>query len=331
MKQSIVVPLLLCLGTAAAPAAVAQKSGDWAGALRAGQLAEQAGDYRKAQAHYSKLAARNPLAQLALGRLAAQGLGMPQDPVAACAWYHKAAQRHVPLAEHEWGRCLASGIGQPVDTQAALQWYEKASGHGHLISDCHAADHYVRGRGVPKDTARGIGLCTSVALAGSPPAMLQLADYYQAGTDVPQDLVQARMWLLAAAERGSAEARYRAGLMLAQGEGGDPDPDQGLSWLEAAASQGYAPAYLPTAVLYANARVDPATGALKPEHLARIYFWNSAAAARATAVEDRAQIERIAALLNQVMPPGWRPPLDRQLAEHLARFPAAEAPTPVPR
>lgn len=322
MKQSIIASLLLCLGAAAAagPAVTGPRLGDWAVALKPGQMAEQAGDYRKARAHYLKVADGNPLAQLALGRLSEQGLGAAQDGAAACAWYYKAAQRHIPLAENEWARCLAEGIGRPVDVPQALQWYEKASGHGHLISDCHAADHYIRGRGVPRDAARGIGLCTNVALAGSAPAMLQLAGYYEAGTDVPRDLAQARKWLLGAAQAGSAEARYRVGLMLAQGEGGDPDPDQGLYWLEAAAGQGYARAYLPTAVLYANAQVEPATGALRPEHLARIYFWNSAAAARATAAEDRAQTARIAALVDQVMPPQWRAPLDRQLAEHLARL-----------
>ena len=108
--------------------------------------------------------------------------------------------------------------------------------------------------------------------------------------------------------------------MLSQGEGGQADPRLALFWLERAASEGYAPAYLPVAVLYANAAPDPATGALSADQLARIYMWNSAAKATTKDADQQAQIERIAQLVLAVMPPAWRPELDRRVAEHLATF-----------
>jgi hypothetical protein len=85
-------------------------------------------------------------------------------------------------------------------------------------------------------------------------------------------------------------------------------------------SQRYAPAYLPTAELYANAPADPKTGALAPEHLAKVYMWNSAAKARTTDPAQLTEINRIEGLVLQVMPATWRPDLDKRVAEHLAKY-----------
>jgi TPR repeat protein len=150
--------------------------------------------------------------------------------------------------------------------------------------------------------------------------MLKLANYYREGTDFPQGLAAARHWYQQAAERDSSEAQYRLGVMLSEGQGGEPDTNAALFWLEAAAAEGYSPAYLPTAILYANAEVDPETGALRPEHLAKIYLWTNAAKAHTT---DSAQLEiiaRIETMLQAVMPNTWKTNLDQQIADHLAKF-----------
>jgi len=154
------------------------------------------------------------------------------------------------------------------------------------------------------------------------PAMLRIADYYKDGTEMPQDLAAARHWYRQAAEHREHQAQYRLGVMLAQGEGGDVNLAQALSWLEHAASEGYAPAYLPVAILYANSAPDPANGALTPASLAKIYMWNSASKATTKNTAELAEIERIAQLVDQVMPAQWKPALDRRVAEHLGRFSA---------
>lgn len=306
-----------------AGAVLAAPAGDWARELAPAQAAQAAGNLRTAYALYQRRAGTNPLAQFTLGMFHQYGWGRPADPVAACGWYGKAAQKHIPAAEHRWGDCLAQGIGRTADIPAALAWYEKAAGHGHLISACSAADYYIQGKGVAQDVARGIELCRQVAEANSPPAMTKLARYYDQGEYLPRDAVVARRWYQEAAQRRDVEAQYRLGLMLAQGEGGEPDPNAALFWLETAASEGYAPAYLPTAELYANAPVQAETGALPPEYLAKIYLWNSAARARADDPAQRSAIDRIDDLLARAMPATWRPSLDRQVAEHLAQHPAA--------
>lgn len=303
----------------------AETAPNWIADLTPADAALARQDYAQAQALYQAEADRdNPLAQFSLGLFHRNGWGMDANPVAACTWFEKAARRNIPAAQHYWGDCLAQGTGRPVDIPTALAWYDKAASLGHLISWCAAADHYIQGRGVERDVPLGIGLCTRVAQARSPLAMLQLAHYYREGLHLPQDLALARQWYQEAAAFQIAEAQYWLGLMLAQGLGGPQDSEGALRWLEEAAGAGHAPAYLPTAILYANQPLQKKSGALAPEHLARVYLWARAARTRATDPVDLAEIGRIEGLLFQIMPPAWRPTLDQQVDDHLRRFPATQ-------
>lgn len=304
----------------AAPDVFAKKTADIITELKPAQQAQAAGNYAKAYALYSRYAAKNPLAQFELGLFYREGWGRPADPAKACIWFEKAARQKIPAAQQFFGDCLTRGVGRAQDYKGAVAWYKQAADGGDLIALCSAADLYIKGLGVDKDVKHGLELCTRAAQASSPPAMLKLGSYYREGTDMPQDLVAARYWYQQAAERRSNEAQYHLGVMLSEGQGGEPDLNTALFWLETAASEGYAPAYLPVAILYANAEADPETGALKPEHLAKIYLWNSAAKARTTDPAQLAEIARIESMVLAVMPDTWRAELDKKVAEHLAKY-----------
>ncbi len=316
--NKFIFPLCLWLLLAASPALRAAGSADTG--LQAAQQELAAGDYKLAYTRFSRHATNNPLAQFSLGLFHRNGWGRPVDNRQACQWFEKAAQKRIPAAQHYLGDCLVQGTHRQPDPAAALELYMDAAAGGHLISLCAAADLYIRGEGVSKDVQRGLELCTQAAQANSPPAQLALADYYRNHADIPSDLAAARYWYQQAAERRLPEAQYRLGVMLSQGQGGTPDLDAALLWLETAASAGHAPAYLPTAVLYANAEPDPATGALRPEHLAKIYLWTHAAKARTTDPTQRETIARIETMLQAVMPETWHTSLDQQIAAHLAKF-----------
>lgn len=297
----------------------AVESKTWIQDIKAAQIALGVKDYKTAYKLYLNKSDTNPLAQFSLGMFHQNGWGRKPDKVAACNWFEKAAYSHVPAAEHFWGDCLAQGIGRTVDILAAISWYRKAASHGHMISQCSIADYYIQGKGVARDVGKGIKLCSQVAQTNSPPAMLKLARYYAKGEYIPQDLANARYWYQQAAELHAAEAQYQLGVMLSQGEGGKPDLHAALFWLETAASEGYAPAYLPTAILYANEPVQATTGALAPEHLAKVYLWTSAAKVRGSP-EQIVEAKKIEAQVLSVMPDEWRINLDKQVAEHLAKY-----------
>ncbi|WP_433693494.1 tetratricopeptide repeat protein [Herbaspirillum seropedicae] len=301
----------------AAPAASAPR--DLGAELTTANKALAAKDYSRAYALFARHAANNPLAQFSLGLFEREGWGRTSNPVAACNWFEKAAHSNIPAAQQFLGDCLAKGIGHEVDGKAAASWYRKAAASGIAYALCSAGELYIEGKTLEKDVDRGLALCLAAAQADSAPAMLRLADYYRDGKDVPQNLVAARYWYEQAAQRHQHEAQYRLGIMMSEGHGGDVDIPSALFWLEHAAMEGYRPAYLPVAILYANASPDPKTGMLSPENLAKVYMWNSAAKARTTNAVQLAEIERIEKMVLAVMPPQWQPDLDRKVAEHLAK------------
>jgi TPR repeat protein len=314
-RQTCRILLLLLLAGRALAAAP-----DTQALLTPAQTLLDARNYSGAYAAYQRAAARTPVALFVLGQFHLEGWGRPRDPAAACRWFEKAAAAGVPAALHRWGDCLADGIVRAPDIAGAIAAYRRAADGGHLISLCTIADFYLQGRDVPQDGAMAVALCTQAAQAHSPPAMLRLGDYYRNGVGMPPDLTLARYWYSEAAQRGVSEAQYRIGLMLAQAEGGAADLNAALYWLESAAGAGHAAAYLPTARLYANAPVLAATGALAPEHLAKIYLWTEAAKARAPEAEQRAAAQEIEAQILAVMPAEWRITLDRQVDQHLRKF-----------
>lgn len=276
--------------------------------------------YSLAFTEYTRHAEKNGLAQFSLGLIEQRGWGRPPDPIAACKWFGRAAHSGIPTAQQFFGDCLAQGIGRPADGPAAMRWYTAAADQGLASAACDAGELLIAGKVVSQDVPKGLVLCTGAAQAGSTPAMLKLAALYSDGGVVAQDLPRARFWYNEAAQRRVLEAQFRLGVMLSEGLGGEADVLQARFWLEHAASEGYAPAYLPTAILYANAPLEPSTGALSAEDLAKIYLWNSAAKASTQDPAQLAEIAHIESLTLKVMPPQWKPALDQRVAAHLAKF-----------
>lgn len=307
---------------AAIPAFASAKSAvdDLQGELKSANKALADKRYSLAFTEYKRHAERNALAQFSLGLIEQNGWGRSPDAIAACKWFGRAAHNGIPTAQQFFGNCLAQGVGNPVDGPAAIQWYKAAADQGLASAACDTGKLLIAGKVVPQDVAQGLALCTGAAQAESTPAMMSLAAMYSEGGIVAQDLTLARFWYTEAAERRVLEAQFRLGQMLSEGLGGDADLAKARFWLEHAAAEGYAPAYLPTAVLYANAPLDPNTGALSPADLAKIYMWNSAAKAITQDPSQLAEISRIEALTLKVMPPQWKPDLDQRVAAHLKKF-----------
>lgn len=313
---------LLVLLLLAAPGARAERPTDYGKELRPAYALLDKGDYARAYPQFQRYGASNPLAQFMLGLFHQNGWGRPVNAAAACPWFAKAALRSIPAAQHLHGDCLMRAPDAPGNAAAALASYLDAAKNSHYISLCSAAELLIRGKGVPRDVARGLALCTQAAQSNSPPAMLRMGQFLGGDADVPPDLPQARAWFRQAALAGVTEARYRLAVMQSQGDGGEVDRITALEGMESLAAEGYVPAYLPTAVLYAHLPPQPDTGALSAEQLAKVYLWVSAAKASLRDPALLAAADTLLASVLTVMPPEWRPELDRKVAAHLAKFAA---------
>ncbi len=67
-------------------------------------------------------------AQVTLGEVFEQGLGVPPDYEAARFWYEQAATQGSPRAMTNLGNLFERGLGVTPDSRRAVQWYRRAAG-----------------------------------------------------------------------------------------------------------------------------------------------------------------------------------------------------------
>jgi TPR repeat protein len=79
--------------------------------------------------------------------------GAKRDPVAAAAWYGKAADQDHAGAQCELGICYASGDGVQQNHELAVTFYRKAADAGYAQSQGLLGDCYAVGNGVAQDHA----------------------------------------------------------------------------------------------------------------------------------------------------------------------------------
>lgn len=292
--------------------------------MKEAQKAMAAGDYDKAFKEYSRIAkeGKNPLAHFSLGLFFENGWGRPVDRGEACKHFKEAAQGEIPAGAHWYAECLEDGInGTPDPGQAAI-WYEKAVELGHSLSLCSLAELYMTGRGVPGDPQKALELCQIPAQQASVSAQVRWGKFYLKGDESIRDYQAAIRWFEYAAERNNPEARYYLGVIVRDGHAGTMKPGTGRYFFELAASQGYMPAYFQTGKLYFNAPVDPKTGWLSEDDLAKAYLWLSTAVKRSEDREELAGAEEMLKKIKEVMPKTWEPELDHKVAHHLDRLKA---------
>ena len=73
----------------------------------------------------------DPIAQLKLGRMYANGTSLAKDDTQAVAWFRKAAERGYADAQYELASCYDTGRGVTKDGALAVDWYRKAAAQGH--------------------------------------------------------------------------------------------------------------------------------------------------------------------------------------------------------
>ncbi len=280
------------------------------------------GDYGKAFEMYSRIAQEenNPLAQFILALFFENGWERPVDRKKACKYFKEAAQGKIPAGAHSYAKCLEDGVNGPPDPEQAAIWYEKAAELGHQISLCSLAELYMIGKGVPKDPQKALELCQIPAQQASVPAQVRLGRFYLEGDESIRDYQAAIRWFEYAAEKNNPEALYYLAVIVRDGHAGRMKPNTDRYFFELAASQGHVPAYFQTGKLYFNAPVDPKTGWLSEDDLAKAYMWLSATVKRSEEKLELAEAEEMLKKIREVMPKTWGPDLDDKVAHHLEEY-----------
>ncbi|KAJ1980768.1 hypothetical protein H4R35_000990 [Dimargaris xerosporica] len=161
--------------------------------------------------HLLKKAAQNnqPMANVKLGDIHRQGLGVPKDALKARAYYEKSVEQGSPLGLFELGKLYSTGEvapdGQP-DHARALDYFTQAATKGIPEAQHNVAVYHMEGRTVPCNPILALEYFKMAASAGFPFSMLNLAKLYSEGELVAADYGQAEGWLhLAVATQPSLE------------------------------------------------------------------------------------------------------------------------------
>jgi TPR repeat protein len=169
-------------------------------------------------------------AQMRLGQMRLDGVGVAKDEAAALDWFTRAARQAAPKAMNMVGRCLENGWGTAVDLAAAASWYRQSAEAGHDWGEYNYANMLFDGRGVPRDLEQAAGWYRRAAEKGHARAMNLLARCHEEGWGVARDTREARAWYQRSAEGGYFRAEYNFGALLAA----EGRIDEALAWLEKA-------------------------------------------------------------------------------------------------
>ena len=195
-------------------------------------------------------------AQYNLGRMYANGEGVPEDFVEAVAWYRKAAEQgHVEAiawyrkavdqnhadAQFTLGQMYFGG----VDNAEASTWYRKAAEQGHVEAQYMLG--WMNHRGfmgnaspwdlTAPDFVAAVAWYRKAAEQGYVEAQYNLGRMYANGEGVPQDFVEAVAWYHQAAEQGLPQALWYLGDMYSEGLGVPQDFVEAHRWYNLAASR----------------------------------------------------------------------------------------------
>lgn len=188
LKAAVLAMLMMLMPTAAAVADATMDA--WRALDR--------GDYAVAEKLMKPLAERGETwAQVNLGLLYAQGLGVQEDTREAMKWFRMAAEQGDATAQHCLGMIYEEGRGISPDYEKAAKWYRLAADQGFSWAQHYLGLMYLRGQGVERDNIQAYLWLGLAAEAGHEDA--GLAKQVLAECMAPEEVVQAeqltREWL----------------------------------------------------------------------------------------------------------------------------------------
>ena len=169
-------------------------------------------------------------AQVWLGQMSLDGLGVPRDEAAALNWFLCAARKGSCEAMNMSGRCYENGWGVAEDLTTAARWYRSSADAGHDWGAYNLANMLFDGRGVALDREQALTWYRRAADQGHSRAMNLLARCHEEGWGTPRNPAAAREWYRRSAEGGYFRAQFNyATVLVASGR-----HSEAVNWFEKA-------------------------------------------------------------------------------------------------
>jgi TPR repeat protein len=178
------------------------------------------GDYTKALKAIEPMAMQGVAkAQLLLGLMYSDGLGVKRNNAEAFKWLHKAGEQDQISAFYPLYDIYRKGKGVKKDNIEAVKWLRKAGEQGDYFVLMELVDIYRKGKGIKKDNAEVLKWLRKAAEYGHDFGFQELGLMYFEGNGVEQDYVDAAKWFRKAIEDGHGDSHYKLGLMYLEGLG----------------------------------------------------------------------------------------------------------------
>lgn len=142
----------------------------------------------------------------------ATGSGVPQDFVAALAWYQRAAENGSAGAMNNIATMYYHGLGVPQSYEETVKWLRLAVKQGDAAAQNKLGVLYDEGLGVPKSAHDAFELFGLAADQGYAPGMANLGRAYASGSGVKRDEIRAYALISAAMDVGLPRAERDAAL-----------------------------------------------------------------------------------------------------------------------
>ena len=153
-----------------------------------------------------------PEAMNRMGILYATGSGVPQDYVAALAWYQRAAEKGSTKAMNNIATIYFHGLGVPQSYEESVKWLRLAVKQGDAAAQNKLGSLYDAGLGVPKSAQDSFELFSLAAAQGYAPGMANLGRAYADGRGVQRDEIHGYALISAALKLGVPRAERDAAL-----------------------------------------------------------------------------------------------------------------------
>ena len=175
----------------------AQDSGDhrFVTELNDGLIAYVNQEYLVALPFLEPLSEKNePLAQLFVGRVFANGYGTPQNCERGVTWLARAAQGGNAEAAFDLASFSEQGHCMPHSIIQALAWHEIAAANGDIRPPNAIGEIYLGREGTEPDPQKMIFWFERSVMLFDPVAYYHLGEMYAIGEGVPKDYIEAYKW-----------------------------------------------------------------------------------------------------------------------------------------